>query len=177
MKILKRTLLVIVGFVVIAAVVGLCLPSTYKVERSASMKAKPKVVFSYLNTPKRWPEWTAWTKERFPDMTIAFSGPESGVGATYSWEGESVGRGTLKITGSEPGKGVDYDLDFDGGKYLSKGTLKMTEEGDVVKVTWTTEGALGNNPIHRYFGLLMDKFMGSDFEAGLKNLQNRVESK
>lgn len=177
MRILMKTLLVIVALVVIAAVVGFFLPSSYKVERSASIKAKPDVVFPYLNNLKRWPEWTAWTKERFPDMSIAFAGPEAGVGATYSWEGESVGRGTLKITGSEPGKSIDYDLDFDGGKYLSKGTLKLAEEGDVVKVTWTNEGALGNNPVNRYFGLLMDKFLGPDFEAGLKNLQKQVEPK
>jgi hypothetical protein len=177
MKILMRTLLVIVALVVIAAAASFFLPSSYKVERSASMKARPKVVFSYLNDLKRWPEWTAWTKDRFPDMNVSFAGPESGVGATYSWEGGSVGKGTLKITGSDPAKGIDYDLDFQDGKYLSKGTLKLAEEGDLVKVTWTNEGALGNNPINRYFGLLMDKFMGPDFETGLKNLQQRVESK
>jgi len=176
-KILMKIVLVIVVLAGVAAVGGFFLPSSYKVERSASMKAKPKVVFSYLNDLKRWPEWTAWTKERFPDMNISYSGPESGVGASYSWQGESVGKGTLKITNSDPAKGVDYDLNFDDGKYLSKGTLKMAEEGDLVKVTWTNEGALGNNPVNRYFGLLMDKFMGPDFETGLKNLQQRVEAK
>lgn len=32
------------------------------------------------------------------------------------------------------------------------------------------------NPISRYFGLMMDRFMAPDFETGLNNLKKKVES-
>jgi hypothetical protein len=175
MRVLFKTLLVVVVLVIVAAVAGFFLPSSYKVERSASMKARPEAVFPYLNSLKRWEEWIAWNKKRYPDMTVTFTGPETGVGASYSWQGEEVGRGSVKITSSDPGKGIGYDLDFEEGKYVSKGNLTIASEGDGVKVTWTNEGALGNNPLNRYFGLLMDQMLGPDFETGLRNLKQRVE--
>ena len=42
--------------------------------------------------------------------------------------------------------------------------------------TWHNEGPLGMNPVARYYGLLMNKMMGPDFETGLHNLKVRVES-
>ena len=46
-----------------------------------------------------------------------------------------------------------------------------------MKVTWFNQGDLGWNPVSRYFGLLMDKMMGPDFEEGLENLRRKAESK
>lgn len=36
---------------------------------------------------------------------------------------------------------------------------------------------MGNNPIAKYFGLLMDKLIGADFERGLNNLKTVCETK
>jgi hypothetical protein len=43
-------------------------------------------------------------------------------------------------------------------------------------VTWSNAGELGYNPVNRWFGLLMDNFMGRDFEEGLRNLKTQAES-
>ena len=40
--------------------------------------------------------------------------------------------------------------------------------GDSCMVHWIVEGDLGYNPVNRYFGLLMNKMMGPDFERGLE---------
>jgi len=169
----------IVGLVVVVAVlagIGLCLPGTYRVERSVVIAAAPPAIFPAINTLKEWPTWTAWTVERYPDMKVHFSGPAAGVGARYAWEGKSVGHGELQLTRSDPAKGITFDLEFSHGKYISVGTIEMLPEASGTKVTCTNKGELGLNPISRYFGLVMDKMMGPDFQKGLDNLKQKVET-
>lgn len=177
MKPLKKIILVVLLIPILLVVVSLFLPAQYRVECTTSINARPDAVFARINTLKQWPEWTAWTVAKYPDMKISFAGPEAGTGATYTWDGKSTGHGTLKITRSEPAKEIAYDLDFDHGKYISKGTITLEPSGETVKVTWVNEGDLGWNPVSRVFGLFMDKMMGPDFEEGLRNLQKQSEAK
>jgi len=177
MKLLKRILLVVLLIPILLVLVSLFLPSKYRVERSVTMRARPETVFPHINTLKHWPEWTAWTVAKYPDMKVSFAGPETGVGATYRWDGKSTGQGTLKLTRSDVNKSIGYDLDFENGKYVSTGAIVLEPAGDSVRIIWSNEGQLGWNPVSRVFGLFMDKMMGPDFEEGLRNLQQKVEVK
>lgn len=172
----KKVLLIVLLIPIILVIVSVFLPSHYRVVRSIQISARPEAIFTNINTLKTWPEWTAWTVERFPDMKTSFAGPDSGAGATYTWEGKTSGRGELKLTRSNPDR-IEFDLDFEQGKYVSKGSIAIEPSGGSVKVIWTNEGDLGWNPVSRYFGLFMDKLMGPDFEKGLQNLKERVEPK
>jgi hypothetical protein len=176
MKFLKKAVLVLLVLAVLIAGIGFLLPSTYHVERSISIHSPPAAIVPYLNKLRKWPEWIPWNTTRYPDMKQEFHEPDEGAGASYSWTGKSSGNGTLKITRSDPEKGIAYDLDFENGKHLSHGEIKIERSGEDSKVTWTNEGDLGNNPIGRYFGLLMDKFMGPDFQQGLETLKAKVEA-
>ncbi|HYV31988.1 MAG TPA: SRPBCC family protein [Candidatus Binatia bacterium] len=177
MKTLKTVVLVVLLIPIVLLLASLFLPSRYRVERSTLIRARPEAIFTCVNIPKKWPEWTAWTPTKYPDMQMAFTGPDAGAGATYTWAGKTSGQGTLKITRSDPDKGIAYALDFEHGKYLSDGGILLEPSGDSVKVTWFNQGDLGWNPVSRYFGLLMDKMMGPDFEEGLENLRRKAESK
>ena len=177
MKALKKIVLIVLLIPIVLVVVSLFLPSTYRVERRVTMNARPGAVFPHINTLKQWPEWTAWTVAKYSDMKVSFTGPEAGLGASYSWAGQSSGRGALKITRSETDKSIGYDLDFENGKYVSKGAITLEPSGESVHVIWSNEGDLGWNPVSRFFGLFMDKMMGPDFEEGLRNLQRKVEVK
>ena len=175
MKPLKKILLAVLLIPILLILVSLFLPSHYRVSRRLEMKAPAEAIFTNLNTLKTWPEWTAWTVAKYPDMKVSFAGPESGVGASYTWDGSSTGYGTLRLSRSEPGKGIGFDLEFDHGKFISKGTIDLHPAGDAFTVTWINEGDLGWNPVSRYFGLLMDRMLGPDFEEGLRNLKQRAE--
>ena|SRR5213594_3318725 len=176
MKILKKLLLVIVVLVVLFLVVGFLLPSHYRVERRVVIRAKPDTIYAQISNFKNWLQWTAWNQTKYPDMQVKFDGPESGVGAGYSWDGKSTGQGSIKFTRAEPDKGIWYDLDFEHGKYKSQGAITLEPSGNTVNVTWSNEGDLGSNPLNRYFGLMMDKMIGPDFEEGLNNLKRKVET-
>jgi len=177
MKAIKKLLIILVVLVVVVCGVAFLLPSTYRVERSVVINAKPKAVYAQIGNLKQWPKWTVWNEKLDPTMTITFEGPEEGTGATYRWTGEKVGNGMLMFNRTEDNKGVWYGLDFENGKYVSEGAITIEPQGDAVKVTWHNGGNLGLNPINRYFGLLMDRMMGPDFEQGLNNLKLIVEAK
>ena len=176
MRLLKTVVLVFLALPVLLLLVSFFLPSRYRVVRSAPMRAPADAIFGQVNSLKHWPAWTAWTQSRFPDMQMSFGGPEAGVGATYTWTGRSSGQGTLTITRSVPDKGIEYDLAFENGKFKSRGAITIEPAGDQFNVTWSSDGELGSNPIARYFGWMMDRRMGSDFELGLANLKRKVET-
>jgi hypothetical protein len=58
----------------------------------------------------------------------------------------------------------------------ASGDLTFTPDGNGTKVAWSINGDGGMNPIFRWFGLFMDKLVGPDFEAGLKNLKKLAEA-
>ena len=176
MKLLKRLLLIVVVLVAILAIVSQFLPGSYRVERSTVIRAAPETIFAKVATPKLWPTWTAWNPERFADMKQTFSGPESGIGAKSEWEGKSSGQGTFTIVEADPARGVVFDLVMEHGQFRSKGEIAFAPGADGVKVTWSDTGELDRNPMHRIFGLFMEKFMGPDFEAGLAKLKTQLET-
>lgn len=177
MIVLRRIIFIILLLPVLLVLVSLFLPSRYRVERSLEMKARPEAIFVLVNTPRSWPEWTVWTTARFPDMKISCSGPDSGVGAAYAWEGKYSGNGSLKITSADPAKGIAYDLEFEQ-RYFAKGSISWQPHADFVRVIWANTGDLGWNPVSRFFGVLfVDKRMGPDLEGGLRNLKRKVEAK
>jgi hypothetical protein len=169
--------LALLGAVIVTLlVVSLLLPGQYRIERRVVINAKAKDIFPMLNSLKKWPAWTAWTKEKDPTMTVSFEGPEDGVGAIYRWTGDKLGVGKLTITRSDPARGLWYDLDYENGQRLSKGGITFEAAGEGTEVIWYNGGELGRNPVRRYFGLFLDRLIGPDFEAGLNNLKRIVEA-
>jgi len=175
MKLLKRLLIAIVVLVVVVAVVGFFLPASYKVERSLVMQAKPEAIYAFVAKPSTWEDWSAWNKERDPGLERKFEGPEQGKGSKLSWKGPASGNGTFEVTAGDPATGIEYELIFEG-THRSTGVISLVPSPSGTKVTWTNEGDLGSNPFSRYLGLLMDRFMGPDFEKGLTKLKGKVEA-
>ena len=109
--------------------------------------------------------------------TVFSGGVQEGVGAISKWEAKQMGEGSMKVTASEAGKLVKFDLSFDHGKYLSTGTFTFEPDTGGTKVTWGMDGNVSRNPMDRYFSLLMDSMVGKDFEEGLGNLKKQAEGK
>ena len=175
MKFLKILLTGIIGLVVLLAIVGLFLPSSARVERSIVIERTPALIFPVVNSFERFNEWSPW-HDIDPDATYTYSGPSSGVGASMSWKGnDAVGTGVQTITASEPDRRIALDLQF-GEMDASKVEMLLALEGGGTRVTWTLESNFGYDLAGRYFGLLLDKFVGADYEKGLAQLKKLVES-
>ncbi len=174
MNFLKKLVITVAIIIVIFLGVGFFLPSEFKVERSVTIDAPAEDVYSQIVDLRQWKEWGVWF-ERDPNMSVVYSGPQSSVGMTSSWQSEQEGSGEMKIISLTPNQNVTYSLyfpDFDMG---STGELQITESAGTTKVTWMDYGDVGSNPINHYFALMMDSMIGPDFEKGLANLKERVE--
>jgi uncharacterized protein YndB with AHSA1/START domain len=174
MKWLKRAVLAVVALIAVLFAVGMLLPSGFRVQRSIVVNAPASRIYPMISQPRQWKEWAVWN-QRDPAMRIEYSGPESGAGARWSWQSATEGNGVMEFTAALPDKRVDYALSFPDLGMTSSGQLRLAPAGAGTRVTWTNEGDMGANPINRYFGLVMDRLVGPDFEAGLANLKSAAE--
>src|SRR5690348_18166709 len=99
---IKKILIAIVILVVAVLGYAATKPDSFRVERTASIKAPPDKIFPLINNFHNWGAWSPWEKMD-PAMKRTFSGSESGKGMAYAWEGNSkVGQGRMEITESTP---------------------------------------------------------------------------
>ncbi len=170
-------IIAIVVAVVIAAVLiyAATLPDSFRVERSASIKAPPEKIYPLINDLHSMQAWSAWEKVD-PGMKRAHSGATSGVGAVYEWEGNNeIGQGRMEITESSPSR-VSLRMDFIK-PFAAQNTVEFTlkPEGDATRVT---QAISGPSPyISKLFGLFcsMDQMIGEKFEESLAALKTVAE--
>ena len=164
--------------VLLAAVLGYAAtkPNTFRIQRTASIKAPPQEIFPLINDFHSWSAWSPWEKLD-PALQRAYSGAESGTGAVYEWEGnKKVGKGRMEITEASSPARIIIKLDFFK-PFEAHNTAEFTlqSQGDATTVTWVMHG-----PQPYMFKVMttffnMDKMVGKDFEAGLANLKSIAE--
>ncbi len=168
-KILIALVVVIAAILVFAATK----PDTFKVERTASIKAAPPKIFPLINNMHNWASWSPYEKLD-PAMKKTFTGPDSGVGAVYAWEGNSkAGAGSMEITDAPAPSKVTMKLDFVK-PFVGHNIAEFTLTPDGVEGTTVTWSMSGPSPyMMKVMGIFcnMDKLIGKDFETGLANLR------
>ena len=175
MSMLKKLIYGLLIIIAAAAVVGFMLPSKYKVQRSIVIDATPNEIYERVVDLKAWPQWGVWF-QRDPQMQISYGGPDRAIGMRSNWASETQGDGEMEIIQLVHNRKIEYSLyfpEFDMGS-VGRFTFEPTEDG--TRVTWSDEGEVGNNPVDRYFVLMLDDMIGSDFETGLENLKTVVEN-
>lgn len=166
----------LMAIVFAVVIIGLLLPNKIHVERSTLIHAAPAAVFAFINDFRKFNLWSPWAKLD-PDTQYTFSGPDSGVDSKMEWRSEhhNVGSGRQQIIVSKPGQRVQTALNF-GDMGDAFATFDLAETGADTRITWSFDQDTGYNLISRYFGLMMEKFIGADYEQGLVNLKALVES-
>jgi len=173
---LKTILIVVVLLIAAVLIYAATLPDSFRVERSASIKASPEKIFPLIDDLHRMQTWSAWEKVD-PGMKRAHSGSASGKGAVYEWDGnKEIGQGRMEITESSPSR-VTVRMDFIK-PFAAQNTVEFTlkAEGDSTRVT---QAIFGPSPyISKLFGLFcsMDKIIGGKFEESLAALKTAAES-
>jgi hypothetical protein len=171
------TIIIIVIAVLLAGFLGFAAtrPDTFRVQRSASIKAPPQKIVALIDDFHNWTSWSPWEKLD-PGLKRTYGGAASGRGAVYEWEGNrKAGQGRMEVMETSP-SGVIIKLDF-----LKPFEAHNTAEfalqpgGDSTSVTWAMYGP--NAYLSKVMSLIfnMDKMIGKDFEAGLANLKTVAE--
>lgn len=173
---MKTVLRTVIGLIIVLAALSLLLPRHAHVERSVVMAAAPSAVFAYINDLSQFNKWSPWAQID-PATQYAFTGPTSGVGATMTWQSEHphVGNGTQEIIESVPDEHVTTRLRF-AGEGDATATIALAPEPNGTRVTWSFDSDLGLNPLSRYFGLMLDSMIGSNYEQGLATLKSLAEA-
>ncbi len=174
MKILKRSLLVLLGLFLIYTAFVLSLPNQYGLSRSVTIKAPAEKIYALIAAPKEWKKWSIWN-QRDPNMQMIYSGPDSGAGAKWEWKSKSEGNGNMKFFAAAPNQAITYELEFEGMGKPSTGALVLENKNGLTEVTWSMTGSSQGNFMMKYFVPFMDKMVGPDFETGLKNLKALAE--
>jgi effector-binding domain-containing protein len=177
MKILKRIGIVLGVLVGIWVILALFAPAKVHVERTTMVNAPSNVVFEQVNTLGNWKSWSYWDNIDKVTMKDSFSGPPAGVGAVHYWDSpnDSVGKGSLTITKSEPNSFVETTLYFDG-MGTSVGGWKMKDTAGAVQVTtyMDMESPFLMRPMLLFMN--MDEMLGGDFEKSLAGLKGVAEA-
>ncbi|HEV3136877.1 MAG TPA: SRPBCC family protein [Pirellulales bacterium] len=180
---MAKKILIGVALFFVLFVIGFCLvvslqPSTFSVERSATMPAPPAAVFDQINDLQAWDAWSPWRKLD-PNPKTTMSNPSAGKGAKFTWDGnQEIGAGSLTVLDSQPDERVDVEQAF---VRPFVGTARMTftlgPAGNGTKVTWRMDGT--NDFIGKAMCVFMnmDALLGKDFENGLASLKEAVEKK
>ncbi|CAN5353415.1 K(+)-transporting ATPase subunit F [soil metagenome] len=180
---LKTVLLGFAALVVIAIAIVLILaamkPDTFQVQRSIAIAAPPERIQPLIADFRAWGAWSPWEKKD-PAMKRSFSGPESGVGARYAWNGDkNVGRGSMEIVDAAPSR-VALKLDFLAPfEAHNDAVFVLQPQGQgattSTNVTWTMTGPTPffAKIIHVFMN--MDAMVGGDFEAGLAAMKAAAE--
>ena len=172
-----KILIVVVVLIALLVVIVAMRPSTFRVERSATIAAPAEVVFDKVNNLRAWGAWSPWEKKD-PDMKRTYGGPPDGVGSTYAWAGDkNVGEGRMTIERSERPSLLRIKLEFfKPWQGTNTATFSFTPDAGGTKVTWVMDGRY--NFITKGVSMVMDmdKMIGDDFEAGLAALKAQAEA-
>jgi len=174
--ILQISIGVLVVITVLLVVINMR-PAAFRIERSAQISAPAHVVFGLLNDFRQWVKWSPWEKLD-PSMQKTFSGPETGVGASYAWVGNSkAGEGSMVVVDSQPDERLTIKLRFiKPFAATNQSTFELRPAAGGTEVRWIMEGE--NGFAAKAFSLFvnMDKFLGKEFEEGLAKLNSAAQS-
>jgi hypothetical protein len=150
------------------------LPTNFTVSRTETISSTAAHIHEYVGDLNKWQSWTAWKGED-PEIEITIGERTTGIGASQSWT-DKHGGGSLTFTSWSPGKGIEYDLFFQGGKYKSKSAIQYDSSSQTrTRVHWTLEGDMSMPIIGGYFALFMKYSIGKMFQDGLNQLKTIVE--
>jgi len=176
MKVLKYILLLLLLLIVAGSIYIATLENTYNVERTKVVHAPEDVVYTLVNDYKTWPSWSPWLGQD-PEATVTYGEKTSGVGASYAWSGDIVGKGNMKTLSSQKDS-IGQKLNFTEPR-VSTSTVywKIRKVDKGTAVTWGMKGDMSfMEKAYMAYAGGMDKIIGSDYERGLVNLDSVVQA-
>jgi effector-binding domain-containing protein/uncharacterized protein YndB with AHSA1/START domain len=173
MRFLNKFIYSIGALILALAVIGLFLPSQVDVERGITIDASRATVFALLNDFHQVNKWSHWLEDD-PNARFEFSGPRRGVGATFAWDGNVIGKGRQTISESVPFGRIVYELRFDD-EDTATTVFDLSEIDGGTRIVWTFNMEFGFNLVSRYIGLIIGGVIGENNERGLASLKSMAE--
>ena len=168
---LKKILIVVVLAIVAVLLFALTRPDSFSVQRSLAITATPEKLFPLIADMKGFNTWNPWLRKD-PTSPLKYEGPASGPGAAYAWDSQALGAGRMEVIEAAPPRAVSMKLDFlRPMASTSRVDFTLAPQGAQTLVTWKMSGPMPYVSKLMSIFFDMDKMIGPDFEAGLKNLE------
>lgn len=175
MKFLKWLGIILFSLVALFLIIPLFLPGTYHVERTSVIERPVDIVFQAAIDMNQRAQWDPWI-EMEPDVEIEISMTPEIIGSGYSWKGEIIGEGKITIQEFIPNSRIKSEIEFFEPQSIKSDIIwEFEKHKNGTGISWAFKGNL-SYPIEKWFGLFMEKSMVPQFEKGLKNFKNFVES-
>jgi carbon monoxide dehydrogenase subunit G len=175
--IVKITLLSGLALLALLMIYAATRPDSFAVERSARVEASPERVFGLINDLHRFNTWNPYERKD-PAIKGQYGTTASGPGASYAWQSDKVGIGSMQIVDSTPASRVAMKLDFIK-PFEAHNTVEVTlmPEPGATRVTWAMVGPMSfvGKLMHVFFN--MEQMVGKDFEEGLGTLKSLAEQR
>lgn len=170
-----RLLLLIAAIIGVLLLVERMLPRSYDFEQSVEIDRAAAEIFPYLNSLKKWPQWSQqFNVERIDQLVIKYNGTDEGVGAAQTWT-EIRGEGELWITESKLDESVTYANTFQNFPEMTS-TFTLSREGESkTVVTWRSSGELPRTPLYGLMSSIFVTQMEYEYEKSLAGLKALVE--
>jgi hypothetical protein len=166
----KIVAVAIVGMMLTILLVGIFLPTHYRVERSTDLDAPAEQTWAFVGDLRRQEAWSPWRTD--PGAAFTYSLPSSGDGAQVGWEGAS-GAGTYRIVRADPPRRLDFVLEHpDVG--AASGWLALEPAGTGTRVTWVVEGDHTRLVVGPWLAATMDGTLGPRLADALGQLEALV---
>lgn len=140
------------------------------IERTENITAPLNQVFSKVNDFHEWPKWSPWLIME-PDVKLEIADD----GKSYSWEGDRVGSGNMKILEEKENEFIRCELNFlKPWKSSSTTEFRFSHKDANTQVSWNMDGSL---PFFMFWmKTSMEAYVGADYERGLAMLKEYAES-
>lgn len=175
MQRLKHILIASMIVLLLVLGVGYLLPSVWQVEQSVVIRAPAEAVFSYLDNPRQWREWSARLRQQ-PELQIEYSGPDAGVGATSRWLDQD-GRAVMKIMQAERNRLIVYAVLFNAGEFRTDGRFSLLSTPEGTHLMWRVMGYSGYGPGSSYLALFEGWRNSHSMAESLELLKQKLETK
>jgi carbon monoxide dehydrogenase subunit G len=175
LRLVKWLFYLIMAAAVVLVAGSFLLPSSVTVTRSIDIAAPPEKIFALVGDLRHLNEFSPWA-DMDPATKYVFEGPETGVGQKMSWSSDNaeVGSGSQIITLHEPPRRVTSDIEF-GQMGNATATWDLEPIATGTRVTWGFHTEL-DSIVKRWFGLMFDRWIGTDYEKGLQRLKAAAEA-
>jgi len=179
MKALKIILIVIGILIAIPLVTALFVEKDYAVSREITINQPKQIVFDYVKSLKNQDSFSKWANMD-PNMRKTYTGTDGTVGFISAWDSsnKNVGKGEQEITKITEGERIDFEIRFIK-PYESTEQAYMTTDSiaeNQTKVTWGFSGHMKYPMNLMMLFMDFDKMIGDDFNTGLTNLKNKLET-
>ena len=177
---LKRILGILASLLIVIVCVGLILPSNVHIERKITINARPQKIYPLISNFKQWDKWSPWAKI---DPEAEFDIVGRGLGQKMFWSSNDsrVGKGSQELITLNAPNYIKTHLDF-GKQGMADASFDLIAENGTTEVTWSLDTDMRAGvpvymkPFSAYLGFFMDSMIGKDYEQGLENLQELVQS-